>query len=238
LTALIGSITNAFKELLPLEKPEAGGPLQVLTARDVLLAGPARMLEGYEERVRETLEFVADRVPPGRRVPAPTSIVVPVLERLKHIEDGNPLKLMYVNLLACAIDRDRQDEAHPAFITVIEQLSRDEAVLMICLKQQNIQMTRRNGNYAPGRPSSGAAFYLPNIAPDVDPDDVPKGLVEFPRNMKMYLSHLLSLNVIKIRPPAKVDHAIEWLTWTVGPSEFGHVFISACVPDLPGKDAA
>ena len=46
------------------------------------------------------------------------------------MEDDNPLTELYLNLLARAIDKERCDEAHPAFVTIIEQMSPDEAMVM------------------------------------------------------------------------------------------------------------
>jgi len=118
----------------------------------------------------------------------------------------------------------------PAFITVIEQLSHDEAVLVMCLAKQDLQMTKRNGSFGTNK-APGTMFFLPNIAPDIDASDVPKGLVKHPHHMKMYLSHLLALNLVKIKPPPKVDGQTEWLTWTVCPTDFGAMFIATCVAE-------
>ncbi len=201
-----------------------------LTVDEALLAPPAQMRASYAERLRDVVEFVESAVPPQRRRTAPVAISGPILDRLKYIENENPLRILYLTLLTQAIDKDSPASIHPAFVPVIEQLSRDEAVLIFCLKQQHVELKKRNATYAPGTRNSSNAFYLPNIAPDVDPDEVPKGLVNHPKLMKMYLSHLLSLNLIKIKPPPKIDHDTEWLTWTVWPSEFGHQFLLACVP--------
>ncbi len=213
----------------------ARSALGAFSVDEAVLSARAQMLAAYPERLQHILDYVAARVPRERLVVGSSSLTGPILDRLTYIEDTNPLRLLYLTLLTQAIDKEHQSIAHPGFIHIIEQLCRDEAVLIFCLKQQHLEMTKRNGAFAPGRRAATTAFYLPNIAPDIDPEEIPKGLVEYPKHMKMYLSHLLSLNLIKIRPPVKVDHDTEWLTWIVCPSEFGALFLSACVPASGSK---
>ncbi len=203
-----------------------------LTVEEALIKAPARMLANHKNRIQQAIAFIAAQVPQERRVPATSCIAVPILDRLKYLEDASLLKLFYLTLLAKSIDGDAKNDIHPAFVSIIEQLSWDEARLILALKPGEIQMTRSNAGYAPGKPKSSAAFYLPNIAPDVDAADVPQGLVDQPHKMKMYLSHLLSLNVIKIKPPPKVNNETQWLTWTICPSDFGVLFLSTCVPEI------
>ena len=216
---------------------ERGGELAragELSVEEVVLAGPARMVASYGERVKKILAQVGADVPAERRVAAAPVLSAAIMEKLKYLEEEDPLRGLYIRLLTSAVDRQSQGDAHPAFVSLIEQLSRDEAVLLMCLKQRDLLLTKKNKGYDPGRPKSGTTFFLPNIAPDIDAEEVPKGLVEYPRHIKMYLSHLLSMNLIKIKPPPVVDHRIEWLTWLVCPTDFGGLFLSACVPGAGG----
>lgn len=199
-----------------------------LAALESLINPSTQTAAAQQARIRDALDAIATRVPEERRVPSLPSIAVPVLARLKYTEDASPQKAMYINVLTRSVDRETHADVHPAFITLIEQLCSDEAVLMFLLQRQDISMTKRNPAFGHAKQAS-ASFYLPNIAPDVDAADVPKGMVKHPHHMKMYLSHLLSLNLIKIKPPAKADGATEWLTWTVCPSDFGALFVATCV---------
>lgn len=70
---------------------------------------------------------VRESVPEENQIPAPASLTVPLIERIKYLEDENYLTDLYLNLLTRAIDKDRVNEAHPAFFHIIEQLSPDEA---------------------------------------------------------------------------------------------------------------
>jgi hypothetical protein len=92
-----------------------------------LFTAPIQLLAACQDRLVGLLDDVRTRVPPERQVEAPASIAGPVLMNLRFIEDDNPLRALYLNLLARAIDKDRQKEAHPAFVKIIEQLSPDEA---------------------------------------------------------------------------------------------------------------
>lgn len=73
-------------------------------------------------------EKMAD-VPDGN-IQAPTPIVaVPAMQALGYSLEEEPLKEMYLNLLARASD-DRRSDVHPAHVEIIRQLSPDEVELL------------------------------------------------------------------------------------------------------------
>jgi hypothetical protein len=88
-----------------------------------LVAASQDRLEGYiNKSIRQ--------VPEERRITPVESIALPVAERLRFQEEGNPITDLYINLLSRAMDGERVSEAHPAFISVISQLAPDELLFL------------------------------------------------------------------------------------------------------------
>ena len=71
---------------------------------------------------------------------SPAMISGPIIDRLKYAEEDNPLTELFLHLLARSIDTDRINEAHPAFIHIIDQLSPDEALILFELSAKDISV--------------------------------------------------------------------------------------------------
>lgn len=114
----------------------AGGAKQVgATLEDTakalrLFLAPIRLLAMAHDRLERYCEKASSAVPKERQIEASPSIAGPILIELRFMEEGNPIAELYVNLLSRAIDRDRKDEAHPAFVKIIGLLSPIEALLL------------------------------------------------------------------------------------------------------------
>jgi hypothetical protein len=65
-----------------------------------ILALPFRAAEAYGERLIQTIKNAEAQVPPVRQIEPTPSIAGPILENVKHLENGSPLLAMYENLLA------------------------------------------------------------------------------------------------------------------------------------------
>lgn len=98
-------------------------PLRVLGA----LAGPwNEYWDQFEERLKSRLAGV----PEERLQPPPSYVAVPVLIGLAGAEHSPPLRDLYLELLARAMDREEARRVHPAFAGVVGHLSPDEARLI------------------------------------------------------------------------------------------------------------
>jgi hypothetical protein len=60
----------------------------------------------------------------------PLHIAGPTLESLRYTGAIPPLRQMYENLLATAMDAESVEQAHPAFVEIIRQLTPDEAGIL------------------------------------------------------------------------------------------------------------
>jgi len=80
-------------------------------------------------RVEKKLE----QVPDERRQPPPATIAAPAALQyalLGEAPEAAELREMFENLLASSMDSDTASSAHPAFVSMISQMSRDEARIL------------------------------------------------------------------------------------------------------------
>ena len=95
------------------------------------------MFREYYPRLREecltTLEKLfyerMEGVPPENIVPPKAKIVVPVLQNASITEEEE-LQKMYASLLASSVNREKNDNVHPAYVEIINQLCADEAKIL------------------------------------------------------------------------------------------------------------
>ena len=201
-----------------------------------LFTTPIQYLGAYQDRLTKHLNKVREGVPEERQIEAPTSLSGPIMERLKYLEDDNYLLDLYLSLLQRAIDKDRINEAHPAFFHIIEQLSPDEAFILYCISEKSIEyeytmdlIENENGE---GR--------FNNVKVVVD--SLPKEKLNFAEHFEMYISHLESLNLIKWSlisenpiwengdETEKKKQSGTYRKTHIYATKFGNLFIKACIP--------
>jgi hypothetical protein len=75
----------------------------------------------------EDLKKKASHIPIDLIIEPKAAIAGPALQAMVFASDEPPLKDMYLNLLATAMDSRFASQAHPAFVEIIKQISSDEA---------------------------------------------------------------------------------------------------------------
>ncbi|HEY8783516.1 MAG TPA: DUF4393 domain-containing protein [Mucilaginibacter sp.] len=199
----------------------------IKTAR--LFTAPIQLLASYQDRLSKYFEKVRSSVPKENQIEAPAFISGPIIDKLKYLEETNYLTDLYLNLLSRAIDKERINEAHPAFLHIIDQLSPDEAYFLFKLKDNDLgTTTTMDLDYEKNK------FYNYQIIKN----DLPVNEFTFPENFQMYYSHLESLNLLtwhiqnseyprneKNIQIGIVNHGMLQTT------EFGKLFIKACIPE-------
>ena len=184
-----------------------------------LFLAPFQYAAAWQDRFEKWLERVRSSVPEERQVEAPASIAGPVIRSLVFMEDDNPLTELYLNLLARAIDKERQDEAHPAFVKIIEQLSPDEAMVMYVFRNRNIAV--RAGGWTRREQVSKAFWKIGDI-------DFPTERLGNPEHLWVYLDHLWILGMVTA---GQVRDERGQHVNLVSPTDFGKLFIKACIPE-------
>lgn len=191
-----------------------------------LFLAPFQVGAAYQDRFVRYLDTVRNTVPEENQIECPPSIAGPIFEKLKYIEDDNYLKNLYLNLLSRAIDKERVNEAHPAFITIIEQLSPDEALILKIVAEEKVRCEL-------------------TVNTIIEVGDIPKELMvennfpteklNFRGNFEMYLRHLNLLSLIDMpqynigEPDSNLEQRPVRIYRIIKLSSFGEMFYKACV---------
>ena len=199
----------------------------IKTAR--LLAFPLQITAVIQDRLDRTLARVIEKVPLERRISPQLQILGPIYEKIKYMDDTSILYELFEELLARSIDSERIAEAHPSFIHIISQLSRDEAIILLELTKRSFEVVDKMDYDREARLFSNRK---------IERTSVPKDRLLFPDKDEMYHFHLVSLSLIswqitKQEPIKDVDslqigsrsHSEIKLT------EFSTFFAKACIPE-------
>lgn len=198
-----------------------------------LFTAPIQLLAAYQDRLSKFFDKVRGTVKEENQIEALPSISGPIIERLKYLEDENYLTDLYLNLLSRAIDKERIQEAHPAFYHIIDQLSADEAMILYIIKQEPIYYDYTMDLYVDDNDNQ---YKFRNKI--VKKDTTPIDKIAFIEHFKMYIRHMESLNLIfwrKVTENSINDERGNQLGIDVRTAieltEFGNLFVKACIPD-------
>lgn len=193
-----------------------------------LFTYPIQLAASYQDRLFKRLDKVRDAVPENNQIEAPASLAGPILEKFRYLEDENYLTELYMNLLSRAIDKERINEAHPAFPNIIDQLSPDEAMLLFMIGTEPLKIEYNED-------IDKEKSILINRKINKDNSDLTK--INFPNHFEMYIDHLKSLNLVRweiIKETAVLDPNLGqtgiYTHSQIHLTSFGKLFFKACVP--------
>ncbi len=197
-----------------------------------LFTAPIQLLAAYQDRLSKFFDKVRGSVKEENQIEAPASISGPIIDRLKYLEDENYLTELYLNLLSRAIDKERVQEAHPAFYHIIDQLSADEAMILYIIKQEPIYYDYTMDLYV----DDNNRYQFRNEI--VKKDTTPKDKIVFIEHFNMYIRHMESLNLVfwrKVNENSINDDKGNQLGTDIRTrievTDFGYLFVKACIPD-------
>jgi hypothetical protein len=182
-----------------------------------LLLAPFQLAATWQSRLDKWYDRIINEVPEDRHTQAAPEIAAPALQRMIFIDDENPLMDLYIQLLARAIDKDRKDEAHPAFLKIIEQLSSDEALLLFHLRRGDVILRRQWEKDERGLIVQGAKF----LGTDIELPDPGEPILSQPHAIWAYYQHLSELSLI--------TRALEHGT-VLQLTAYGTFFADSCIP--------
>jgi len=131
-------------------------------------------------------EILAARAVPAEYLASPRlDIAVPAIEAMRY----SVLKRELALLIASTMDAERADDAHPSFIEILKQLTRDEVRMIASLPGLGQVLPFANINYTDrsGRILSSLRYIVPDFL---------AGACERPRALASYIDNLLRLNII------------------------------------------
>jgi hypothetical protein len=123
-------IKEAYGDLMSPAAKQTGVLLEDIAKTIRLALFPIQLSGALQDRFRDFVDRSVRRVPEAKRITPAPQILGPVLEAIKYEPNDTPIDEMFSNLLSSAMDTARVDTAHPAFTSIIKQLSSDEAVLL------------------------------------------------------------------------------------------------------------
>src|SRR6185503_12254407 len=124
----VRNATRAIRDLVLRPGREGTGSLGGgLGAMAMLAVGPLRELPGIATQVPGTLRSLGERMTaiPGSRRRAP-ALGFAAQALAGSLRCGSTMRERYLNLLAAAMDGETAARVHPAFLTVLRQLTPDE----------------------------------------------------------------------------------------------------------------
>ena len=181
---------DAYKDGLSPSVTELGSISQdILKALHLALA-PVQFLAAVQDRYVAFLKKSVSRVPDDRRISPPPQIIGPVLEGIKYEPEGSTIEAMFSELLSRGMDRERVNEAHPAFPYLIRQLAADEADIIRFIVERKRSGESSFKRATRHRLTNGRFFFEKVIE-----DDFPKEALSFPDNLDFYINHLAYLGI-------------------------------------------
>lgn len=188
-----------------------------------------------------------EAIPEDKRCEVHPQIGLPIIEKLTYTT-CDEIADLFTSLLASASSTDTANTAHPAFISMIERMSPDEARILEYLKdKENIEYCDIN---ARSNQTSGYNTIFEHVT--MIEDDV---VLIYPKNTNAYLANLVSLGILRdekgtfrmdktqynrIRKKCHIEELTEKLVPTLHKSieveesyyqvtPFGRLFIQACI---------
>lgn len=212
----------------PAAKEVGSVALNTVKAARFIVA-PIDYLAAQQGRWQNFLKRVSDQVPEERLIPAHPHIAGQAIEGLKYLEQDGILAELFINLLARAIDKERVSEAHPAFASIITQLSPDEALIIYKLSKKQYRLEQYSSFNQSSHTFSGRTDTY---------QEFPCATLAFPQNYHMYMSHLHSLNLAGVWQSGNQiptnSNGVQTGVKIVNHAQltsFGELFAKACMPE-------
>ncbi len=224
-------VEKAYDDLAAPATKEVGDALSSAARAARWLIAPIDYLAAQNDRYQKYLERVAAKVPEHNLIEGHPQIVGPSFDHLRYIPDDSIIAEMFVNLLSRSIDRQRVEEAHPAFVHIISQLSPDEAVMIYHLGKSSYSYL----TFTPFDPEA-QTFGTRNVLNN----EFPLEQLSIPDKYSFYMEHLHTLGVAGIWQTERQKPTHDEVTKKQNGVEtkslaqltpFGQLLAKACVPE-------
>lgn len=199
-------VDKVYDDLVSPIVSETGKTLRTIPrAINALLAPFEKWMLHREYSVSETkkiLELKLSNLDVLDIVAPEAYIAVPTLQAIEYCYDSEILRNMYASLLANAMDKNKCDDVHPAYVEVIKQLTPDEVKILselpkLGLKEPLVDIEVRRIE------KKGTFLYMNNIASLAEECGC-----DIPQNTPTYIGNLVRLGLVEIPPLGKL--ADDW----------------------------
>jgi len=194
----------------------------IKTAR--LFLAPIQLAASFQNRLERFLRNLENDVPEQHRIESHPQICGPILESMRYIDESNELWDMFCELLSKSVDCRKVKLAHPSFAHILRQLSRDEALILAKLQNNNFE-------YEVTRELVNRRFTNKKVIHST----LPIQELHNPDSFDIYDTHLRSLSLISwktkkedpIRDSSGIQTGIHEL-YEITLTSFGSLFMDAC----------
>ncbi|EGT0622072.1 DUF4393 domain-containing protein [Citrobacter braakii] len=212
-----------------------------------LITLPIQCTAYIQDRVDRGFAKALSDVPEERRVMPPEGMALDIAEKLKHHPIESLLGKLYVDLLTASMDKDRSQQAHPAFLPIIGQLSSDEAFFLRRLSESEPSsyirpkegwdiLTKEQRDKEFGN----ATFPIDDKELELSCMLINPEEFYYPQNFYIYIDHLNKLGLLEYTNDYFNKHTDRWRKLRTGElefffirlSKFGRLFYSCCTNGL------
>lgn len=223
-------VDKVYDDALSPSMKEIGEALKSTVKASRFLLAPIEYVASYRSRWEKYLKSISNKVEEKNLIKGHPQIVIPTLEGLNLSYENTLLCDMFVNLLANSVDKTKQDLVHPAFPKIIQQLSHDEAVILLYLKKEAYKLKEQSDFN-----SSKNLFFNRRVVKN----HFPVKELQFPDNMFIYMDHLNSLNIAGVWQIGNQEVIYDenknqigvYINSNIKLTSFGELFVKSCVPD-------
>lgn len=159
-----------------------------------LALAPLQFTAALQDRYVKFLDRSVRQIPEHRRILPAAQIAGPVLEAIKYEPEDTLITEMYNELLSRAFDRDKAEQAHPAFAALIKQLSMDEAVILNRIHEKVLKNEHYNYQFTDDYDRPTNRFSNRQI----EADELPRDDLRTPASVPIYLEHLDKLGLASV----------------------------------------
>lgn len=237
-TESVGKVANDV--YADIAKPAAQ---QVGTALETLFKvglSPIAMLDwGFEqskEWLKDKITARLAQIPKDCRTTPPNNVSVPVITNIAMSSDAPELRELYAELLLKAMDTRTSDMVHPSYVSLIAQLSPEEALIFVSFHKQKVSDLFGDefcNTLYTNSPSIEKQFeeYCQSLGFDNA------------KRSQVWLDNLQRLGLLEIEKYSDVKYmhdldaegprvnTTEYRNLHI--TEFGRVFLDACAPENP-----
>jgi hypothetical protein len=196
----VRNATRAIRDLVLRPGREGTGGLGGgLGAMAMLAVGPLRELPAIATQVPGTLRDLGERMTaiPGSRRRAP-ALAFAAQALAGSLRFGATMRERYLNLLAAAMDGDTAARVHPAFLTVLRQLTPDEVRILSTFQHDGpYPLVTVGARYRFGERLSTELRHFSLLGTQAG--------CEHPERVAMYIDNLCRLGLAELRPVRIAD---------------------------------
>jgi hypothetical protein len=224
----VRNATRAIRDLVLRPAREGSGGLAGgLGAMAMLAAGPLRQLPQLATRMPGTLRDLGERMTaiPGSRRRAP-ALAFAAQALAGSMRFGSTMRERYLNLLAAAMDENTAARVHPAFLTVLRQLTPDEVRIISTFQHDGpYPLLTVSARYRFGERLSTELRHFSLLGRQAG--------CEQPERLAMYLDNLSRLGLAELRPVRIADDTRMFRALETNPEVLAAIArIEARIPEL------